>query len=1174
MKKLRKFLVVSVMVLSTMFMGGFAFIAPASAASASAGDLIKMNGLSSVYYLGANGERYVFPNSTTYFSWYPDFSGVITIPASELQSYPLGGNVTMRPGTKLVKITTDPSVYAVSPDGVLHKIGNEAQAAALYGTNWAKRVVDVPDAFFTNYTIGAPLASGAIPAGSLVKNAGSANVYYYDGSSYSLVPSEMVASSNHMNLADAITVSTAITASGTAVASGQFANVAQNSTTGSNNNVATGSGLMVSLNANTAASNTIISTANGGQAIAPLASFNFTAANDGAVVVKSIKLHRTGVSSDNMLSNVYLYNGSTKLTDAGSFSNGYVTFSSNTGIITIPAGQTVTVSVKADVAANQTGGNIGVAIESANDVVASGSTISGSFPLNGNLMSITEVGDLATVTATLPTPQTAGNINAGTLANTLWSSQLSVSQKAVELKYVSFRQIGSVPADAIQNLKLYVNGTQVGNTASINSNGRVNFDLAANPVLLNTGNSTLELRGDIVKGSNYNYIFSVQTASDIVLVDTNYNVNVAITGAAGVSLPLSAAKTSINGGSVSIQRDTSFTATQFVANQAQTTLGQWTMKAYGENEKIQQLKVDVALTANANGPMKVGEGFNNVSLYVNGASVGSSLNAVLTATSTSKTLNLTFGSTNLFTIPVGQTVVLTVKGDSVLNTPTNVASVLASLIAPANEFQGVSSFTYSPDSAVTYTGITLTTGNSNATLSANAAYAGQNLSANTTKQKIGSYMIQAGSVDGVRVTSLNVGLASTTNQNVLTSLANLYIVTPGMPNGSAPISPSTSNNFSTNFTVPANGTAQVDVYADLGNLPVNQTTTSVKTTLSGNGTGVVSNQAVTLSSADGQTINVGIGSMASATLSNSSPVAQIVVGGTSGYGLATYNLVASTAGGVNITELGFTFGASTAVSSVTVAGHTANVVAEKALVTGLNLNVPASYAGVDVPVTVDFAPVGLNGVADQSVTMSLAHIKYIAGGTTTAIGDSASFTGDATSTVFANNSTSTPAHPMYLAGVAPAVSLVAAGGSLNTGTVKIGSVNIVAPTGNMVLTDLPLAISASGAAVATGTKIIVKDASNNSTITTTGGVIAGTSTNGTTTVTFSNSYTIASGTAGKTFDIYAVVSGITGAAGTARVNLGMGSNSLFKWNDVNGNQTAIDGSNILNYPNTTVSIAN
>jgi len=105
-------------------------VAPAGA-TASAGDLIKMDGLSSVYYLAADGKRYVFPSEATYFSWYSDFSGVVTISQSELESYPLGKNVTMRPGTKLVKITTNPKVFAVTPGGNLVWVDSEATATTL-----------------------------------------------------------------------------------------------------------------------------------------------------------------------------------------------------------------------------------------------------------------------------------------------------------------------------------------------------------------------------------------------------------------------------------------------------------------------------------------------------------------------------------------------------------------------------------------------------------------------------------------------------------------------------------------------------------------------------------------------------------------------------------------------------------------------------------------------------------------------------------------------------------------------------------------------------------------------------------------------------------------------------------------------------------------------------------
>jgi len=179
--------------------------APEVGAAAQAGDLIKMDGLSSVYYLGEDGKRYVFPNPATYFSWYQDFSGVVTVSATELQSYPLGSNVTMRPGTKLVKITTDPKVYAVGPGGMLHWIQSEADAIALYGADWASMVVDVPDAFFMSYTIGDPLASDTYPAGTLLKNLDGTSIYYFDGEEYRKFASEAAFVANGFNFDDVVT---------------------------------------------------------------------------------------------------------------------------------------------------------------------------------------------------------------------------------------------------------------------------------------------------------------------------------------------------------------------------------------------------------------------------------------------------------------------------------------------------------------------------------------------------------------------------------------------------------------------------------------------------------------------------------------------------------------------------------------------------------------------------------------------------------------------------------------------------------------------------------------------------------------------------------------------------------------------------------------------------------
>lgn len=131
-----------------------------AATTLNAGDLIKASG-QAVYYYNTNGKRLVFPNEKTYFTWYSDFSNIKTISDSELAAITIGGNVTYRPGKYLVKITTDPKVYAVDSDTSLRWVTSEGIATSLYGSDWAKKVQDIPDAFFVDYALGKSITSAA-----------------------------------------------------------------------------------------------------------------------------------------------------------------------------------------------------------------------------------------------------------------------------------------------------------------------------------------------------------------------------------------------------------------------------------------------------------------------------------------------------------------------------------------------------------------------------------------------------------------------------------------------------------------------------------------------------------------------------------------------------------------------------------------------------------------------------------------------------------------------------------------------------------------------------------------------------------------------------------------------------------------------------------------------------
>lgn len=168
-------------VVTTIFwsLGLAAFPLTANAATIAAGDLITAPGTKAVYYYDGSS-RWVFPNEKTYYTWYSDFSTVKEITDAELGDIAIGGNVVYQAGRMLVKITTDPKVYFVGEDGTLHHVTTETVASGMFGPNWAKMVQDVPDAFFTNYSIGDEVSDPEtyLPVGAYFVYGG--NLYYVD----------------------------------------------------------------------------------------------------------------------------------------------------------------------------------------------------------------------------------------------------------------------------------------------------------------------------------------------------------------------------------------------------------------------------------------------------------------------------------------------------------------------------------------------------------------------------------------------------------------------------------------------------------------------------------------------------------------------------------------------------------------------------------------------------------------------------------------------------------------------------------------------------------------------------------------------------------------------------------------------------------------------------------
>ncbi len=136
---------------------------------------------SAVWYVSPDCRKHVFPNEDAYLSWYPNYDGIVTVADTALGLVARGTDITIRPGTWLVKQTTNPMTYAITRCSVLHHVTSEAIAIALYGPAWATTSVLDVDSTFPNYVRGTDITSYVYPDGTLISYPGLPDVYVMQG---------------------------------------------------------------------------------------------------------------------------------------------------------------------------------------------------------------------------------------------------------------------------------------------------------------------------------------------------------------------------------------------------------------------------------------------------------------------------------------------------------------------------------------------------------------------------------------------------------------------------------------------------------------------------------------------------------------------------------------------------------------------------------------------------------------------------------------------------------------------------------------------------------------------------------------------------------------------------------------------------------------------------------
>jgi hypothetical protein len=518
LKKVFSSFVSMMMVVSSVGAGSLGFASAASAATT--GDLLKASG-PAVYFFAGNGKRYVFPNEKTYFSWYNDFSSVKTISDTELAAIPIGGNVTVRPGTKLVKIQTDPKVYAVTKCGVLHWIESETLAKNLYGDAWATRVIDVPDAFFVNYTIGSSVSSSVHPDGQTITYSGDTNKYVVWGGQKRKFASQSAWDANTLNPLNA--VMTTISYPNGADVTGREADLADVINLSCVGGAPVSGNLTVALAADTPAGATVPKNASS----VPLAKYTFVAGT-GDVTMTGLTIHRVGVGAASDLSNVYLYDQDGKRLTTGRTINSTshtATFSSLN--LSIPAGQMKAIYVYGDFSSPaSTGGQHSFEIQDAASVVVSSATaVQGSFPVRGNVFT---VGTTLSARIDVQKGATPANPTVGAADAEISNFKLTANTNDVKVNQITLYQAGSITNTDLTMLKLYQGSTVVATADAVGSDGRIVLKFNPSYLITNGTTKVFSLRAKVGGRSDRTIKTYVEYTTDVNATDVVFNAGAAV----------------------------------------------------------------------------------------------------------------------------------------------------------------------------------------------------------------------------------------------------------------------------------------------------------------------------------------------------------------------------------------------------------------------------------------------------------------------------------------------------------------------------------------------------------------------------------------------------------------------------------------------------------------------
>lgn len=276
----------------------------------------------------------------------------------------------------------------------------------------------------------------------------------------------------------------------------------------------------------------LISDADAATARASVLAIDLTASAESDITIQEMKFHTAGVVSNNAIAGAYLVQDGQVIATYDSIAHGVIEFSGIDWVI--PAGQTQTIWLAIDLADGLSPGDtIGFSLDASSDILATDATgtvvvVNGAFPMNGAVFPITSVSNPSLANLSI-TPLSVGtSITVGMTNNLVASWNFTIGNDDAVLEGLKLTQQGAADPSSLQNLKLFINGTQIGTTTPVlDGSGAIFFDFSNQPVNLNNGSNLVQLFADVTGSPGDDIQFEIFNPYDVFVVDKSYDAPIA-----------------------------------------------------------------------------------------------------------------------------------------------------------------------------------------------------------------------------------------------------------------------------------------------------------------------------------------------------------------------------------------------------------------------------------------------------------------------------------------------------------------------------------------------------------------------------------------------------------------------------------------------------------------------